>query len=102
MAILKSVFYVIVVLTFIILGLVFSFRNQPLVNVDLLFVEIGFLSIGFWLIASLLLGVFLGLFLAFPKRLSQALKIRILSKKITANASSPPPARVKIESSKGQ
>lgn len=101
MAILKSVFYVLVVLTFIILGLVFSFRNQSLVNVDLLFVEIGFLSIGLWLLASLLLGVLMGLFLAFPKRLSQTLKIRSLSRKVTANTSGHPPARVKIESNKG-
>lgn len=101
MAILKSVFYVILVLTFIVLGLIFSFRNQSLISVNLIFTEIGFLSIGFWLLASLLLGVLLGLFLALPKRLSQSLKIRSLSKKITANSGSTPPARVKIESNKG-
>lgn len=101
MAILKTVLYVLVVLTFIIFGLVFSFRNQSLVNVDLLFVEIASLSIGFWIVGSLLAGVVLGLFLALPKRMSQALKIRALSKKMSVSSNSMPQARVKTEPSKG-
>jgi len=101
MAIFKNVLYVLVVLTFIVFGLVFSFRNQTLINVDLLFVEITSFSTGFWVIGSLLAGVVLGLFLALPKRMSQALKIRALSKKMSTGSTSAPQARVKIEPSKG-
>jgi len=90
-----------VVLTCIIFGLIFSFRNQSLVNVDLLFVEIASFSVGFWILGSLLAGVVLGLFLALPKRLSQALKIRMLSKKNPATSNNTPQARAKIEPSKG-
>ena len=101
MAIFKSILYVLVVLTCIILGLIFSFRNQSLVNVDLLFVEIASFSIGFWLLGSLLVGVVLGLFLALPKRLSQALKIKMLSREKPAASNNTPQARAKIEPSKG-
>lgn len=101
MAIFKTVLYVLVVLIFIVFGLVFSFRNQSLINVDLLFIEIASFSAGFWVLGSLLAGVVLGLFLALPRRISQALKIRVLSKKVSVSSNSAPSARTKIEPSKG-
>lgn len=82
MAMLRFLFYLLVMLVFIIAGLIFSFRNNTLINVDLIVLQIPSLSIGIWLLLSLILGVILGIILAFPKSVSQSLKIHKLSKKL--------------------
>ncbi len=84
---------------FIVGGLVFSFRNQSLVNVDLLFYQFPPLSIGFWLLSALIAGVILGIALAYPKKIFQNIRIKRLSKKVSESGALP--ALVKAESNKG-
>ncbi len=100
MAILKSIVYVLVALAFIIFGLIFSFRNQELISVDLLFFEMPLFSIGFWILGSLIAGVLLGLILALPRQLFQSIRIKMLTKK-QHDTNSPTVERVRAESSKG-
>lgn len=50
-------------------SIIFVFRNDSLVAVDLLFVELSSLSLGFWLLSSLVLGLVLGLCLSLPANL---------------------------------
>lgn len=99
MAILKFLFCLFLVLVIIVAGLLFSFRNQPLIDVDLLFFQTSSFSIGFWLLASLIIGFILGMTAFFPKRLFQNIKIHQLSKKISEKKI--PLARVKPEPNKG-
>lgn len=99
MAMLKSLFYLLVMLVFIIVGLIFLFRNQSLINVDFLILQSSNLSIGFWLLVSLLVGVVLGMMLVLPARFLQKRKIHQLSKKIKNNKM--PQTHIKVESTKG-
>lgn len=99
MAMLKFCFYLLVMLIFIVLGLVFSFRNQSLVNVDLLLYEFPPLSVGIWILSSLIIGVILGASLAYPKNILQNIRIKRLAKKASKNNSLP--AQIKIEPNKG-
>tara|TARA_R110001592_G_scaffold175466_3_gene414655 strand:+ start:1184 stop:1450 length:267 start_codon:yes stop_codon:yes gene_type:complete len=86
-------------LVFIISGLVFSFRNNSLINVDLLFIQSSAFSVGFWLLSTLLIGFILGMLSTLPKRFFQNIKIHQLSKKNMENKI--PSTRVKHESNKG-
>jgi uncharacterized membrane protein YciS (DUF1049 family) len=99
MAMLKFLFYLLVMLVFIVVGLIFTFRNHSLISVDLLFLQSSNFSIGFWLIISLIIGVVLGMALVLPNRLIQKIKIYQLSKKLSNENQSQ--ARVKVESNKG-
>jgi uncharacterized integral membrane protein len=101
MAIIKFVFYIAVLLTFIVLGLSFTFRNQIPISVDLLIIESNQFTSGFWILGSLLAGVILGLFLALPGRLSQALKIRSLSKQSSNTNNSISSIKAKTDPLKG-
>ena len=96
---LKFLFYLVLMLVFIITGLVFSFRNSSFIDVDLLLIQSSSFSVGFWLLASLLVGFILGVVSSFPKRLFQNIKIHQLSKKNTENKI--PLTRVKPEANKG-
>tara|TARA_R110002167_G_scaffold186072_16_gene386985 strand:- start:3305 stop:3607 length:303 start_codon:yes stop_codon:yes gene_type:complete len=99
MAMLKSLFFLLVMLVFIVIGLIFSFRNHSLISVDLLFLQSSDFSVGFWLLASLIVGVVLGMALVLPNRLIQRFKIHQLSKKLTDDNLSQ--SRLKAESNKG-
>jgi uncharacterized integral membrane protein len=99
MAMLKFLFYLFVMLVFILAGLVFSFRNHSMIDVDLLFFQSSNLSVGFWLLSTLIIGFILGVISAFPKRLFQNIKIHKLSQIISGKDL--PLTRVKHESNKG-
>lgn len=99
MAMLRSLFLLLVMLVCIVVGLLFSFRNNSLINVDLLFFQSSGFSIGFWLLVFLMVGVVLGMALVLPNRLAQRFKIHQLTKKLTNDKQSQ--ARLKAEPSKG-
>lgn len=79
MALLKTLLYVLVMLVFIVFGLVFSFRNNSDISVDLLFYQTTQFTVGFWLISSLLTGVLIGFLLFLPANLLNKLKVHRLS-----------------------
>lgn len=83
----------------IVTGLVFSFRNQAVVSVDFLFYQFPSFSIGFWILSTLIVGVLLGIFLSYPKKLFQSIRIKRLSKKMSNDQSLSP--KVKTDSAKG-
>lgn len=99
MAMLKFCFYLLVMLVFIVTGLVFCFRNQSLVSVDFLFYQSAPLSIGFWVLSALIMGVVLGILLAYPQKIFQNLRIKYLSKQVSKSGALSP--QVKTDSAKG-
>lgn len=99
MAMIKSLFYLFVLLFFVVAGLLFSFRNDAVVEVDLLFTSINSLSLGFFLLSSLIIGVVIGVLLVMPKRLWQDFKIKRLSKNLKESKVSS--TQSKAESAKG-
>ena len=100
MATLKFCFYLLVMLMFIVMGIVFSYRNEALVNVDFIFYQFPPLSVGFWVLSVFIIGVVLGGLLAYPKNIIQAIKLKRLSKKVAGHSSMP--AQIKTESNAGQ
>ncbi len=99
MAMLKSLFYLLLMLVFIVAGLIFSFRNHTQVSVDLLFFQSSDFSIGFWLLVSFVVGAVLGIILIVPNNLVNKLKVHQLSKKVTKNKLSQ--SLIQVESNKG-
>ena len=86
-------------LVFIVMGLVFSFRNQSLVSVDFLLYQSAPLSVGFWVLSALIVGVILGILLAYPKKLFQSIRIKYLSKQVSKSEALTP--QLKTDPSKG-
>lgn len=77
MQVLKTLLSLIVVLIILALGIGFSLRNQQLVELDLLFVQLAPNSMALWLILSLVTGLILGCLLMLPWVASY--KARLLS-----------------------
>jgi uncharacterized integral membrane protein len=101
MAIIKFVFYIAIMLFFLVLGLTFTLRNQIPLTVDLLIVQSSSATSGFWVLGSLLAGVIIGLLIALPGRLTQAFKIRNLSKIKTSKVNNIPSGKAKTDALKG-
>lgn len=85
----------------IVTGLVFTFRNQELITVDLLFHQTASFSVGIWILAALIFGVVLGWVLSYPRKIVHALKIKQLSKK-ASESNRISTSQVKNESNKGR
>lgn len=66
MAAIRSFLYLIVILVIVAIALVFCFRNTSSVPVDFLLFQSASLSIGFWVLASFLVGSLLGWLMAVP------------------------------------
>ena len=93
MAMLRFCFYLLVMLLFIVMGLVFSFRNQSLINVDFIFYQFPPLSSGLWVLSAFICGVVLGGVLVYPKSIFQGIKLKRMSKKVAEKNTLPTQAK---------
>ncbi len=80
-------------------SIVFVLRNDNLVAVDLLFIELSSLSVGFWLLASLVLGLILGLCLSLPANIFLRSTKKVNEKRLATTQSEL--SRLKRSPSKG-
>lgn len=77
MKLIKSFFTLVLILVLLLVGIWFTLRNQQLIPLDLLFVQLPENSLALWLILSLITGLVLGVLLMLPKLTSY--KARLLS-----------------------
>lgn len=62
----KTFLYILFLLFIAVVALIFSFRNDSVVAIDLIFFQSSSLSIGFWIVASFIVGSALGWLMALP------------------------------------
>lgn len=66
MAAVRYILYLLFLLLVAVAALMFSFRNKDLVSIDFFFFQSGSMSLGFWVIASFLVGSLLGWLVMLP------------------------------------
>lgn len=87
MARILSVLSLLLVLTIALVGVVFVLRNDQLVTVDFLFTEFVSLSLGVWVLASLSVGLVLGLVCSLPAQILLSGSNKMKDKKLHSTQS---------------
>jgi len=99
MSFVKTLLYMMILLIIIVITLFFGLRNKQAITVDFLFIQFSSLGAGFWIIASLVIGVLLGWLLSLPKGIT--LKISNQSHRRKLKNQSDELSRLKGSSLKG-
>jgi len=66
MAALKLFIYIVILLVIVALGMLFGFRNDTAVTVDLLFTDVSTMGIGVWILLSFVIGSLFGWLVSLP------------------------------------
>ena len=82
MAAVKYLLYLTLLVFFFLVALIFCLRNESSVPVDFVMFQVSAVSIGGWIVASFLLGSFVGWIAALPKWLELTLAHRKRSKQL--------------------
>lgn len=66
MRLIKSLFTIFLIIALLLVGILFTLRNQAQVPLDLLFIQLPDNSLALWMVLSLITGALLGLLLLLP------------------------------------
>jgi uncharacterized integral membrane protein len=99
MARIISILSILLVIIISLTAIVFALRNDQPVSVDFLFLEFSSISLGLWLLGSLLVGLLLGLLFSIPAQIYLSGSNKIKDKKLQTTQSKL--SRLKRASAKG-